>query len=125
MKTQRLVSLCTAVLAAGAFTACTDNDSASGDAIEVTSTNDECIVSVEEAPSGTLTFNVSNEGDKPTEFYLLGSDEQQIVGEVENIGPGLERKMVVTASEGDYFTSCKPGMTGDGIKAPFTVTHGD
>ena len=60
-----------------------------GDArtVAVTSTDDECEVSAAEAPSGTLTFNVTNDGSQVTEFYLLGEDGLRIVGEVENIGP--------------------------------------
>ena len=125
MNAQRLASMCAAVLALGALASCTDNDASTGDAIEVISTDDECKVATDEMAAGTLTFNVRNDGDKPTEFYLLGEDGQQIIGEVENIGPGLERKLVVIADEGSYITACKPGMTGDGIRAPFTVTEGD
>ena len=43
-----------------------------------------------------------------TEFYLLGEDGLRIVGEVENIGPGLARDLVVRAAPGKYFTACKP-----------------
>ena len=49
-------------------------------------------------------------------------DGQRIVGEVENIGPGLTRELRVSAPAGTYVTACKPGMTGDGIRADFTVT---
>ena len=74
------------------------------------------------APSGKLTFNVTNGGSEVTEFYLLGDDGLRIVGEVENIGPGISRDLVLTAPAGDYFTACKPGMVGDGIRADFEVT---
>ena len=57
-----------------------------------------------------------------TEFYLLAEDGLRIVGEVENVGPGLSRDLVVIAPEGKYFTACKPGMVGDGIRAGFEVT---
>ena len=74
-------------------------------------------------PSGTLTFSVTNTGSKVTEFYLLAEDGLRIVGEVENIGPGLTRDLVVSrAGRARYVTACKPGMTGDGIRADFTVT---
>ena len=52
------------------------------------------------APSGTLTFRVTNTGDDITEFYLLGEDELRVVGEVENVGPGLTRDLVVQAAPG-------------------------
>jgi iron uptake system component EfeO len=41
---------------------------------------------------------------------------------VENIGPGLSRDLVLAAPAGSYFTACKPGMVGDGIRAPFAVS---
>lgn len=94
-------------------------------AIAVTSTDDACEVSATEAQSGTLRFDVKNDGSKVTEFYLLGEDGLRIVGEVENIAPGLSRTLTVSAPEGTYFTACKPGMVGDGIRGEFTVTPGD
>jgi len=112
-----------------ALSACTENatGSESGDqrSISVTSTDDGCKVSATNAPAGTLTFDVTNSGSKVTEFYLLGEDGLRIVGEVENIGPGLTGKLVVSAPEGGYLTACKPGMTGEGIRAAFTVDHSD
>ena len=36
--------------------------------------------------------------------------------------PGLSRDLVLTAPAGAYFTACKPGMVGDGIRADFEVT---
>lgn len=106
------------VLAAG----CTTNTPADGQAISVTSSDEACEVSTTEAPSGTLTFQVTNAGQQVTEFYLLAEDGLRILGEVENIGPGLSRDLVVAAPPGDYKTACKPGMTGDGIQAGFTIT---
>ena len=116
-----------AVGAAGGFllalSGCTSNvtNDASG-AITVTSTDDACQVSAAEAPSGSVVFKVTNGGSQVTEFYLLGDDGLRIVGEVENIGPGLTRDLVLTAAPGTYFTACKPGMVGDGIRADFAVT---
>ncbi|WP_421740546.1 iron uptake system protein EfeO [Cellulomonas sp.] len=107
--------------------ACVPNDApepgASGSAgvLTVTSTADACDVSATEADSGTLRFSVSNEGDDVTEFYLLGDDGLRVISEVENVGPGLTRDLVVQVKPGSYFTACKPGMVGDGIRAEFTV----
>jgi iron uptake system component EfeO len=120
-----------AVLALGTFVvlvagACTDNSDRSGDgdgdgALTVSSTDDACEVSSAEAPSGNLQFSVKNDGSQVTEFYLLAEDGLRIIGEIENIGPGLTRPLVVTAAPGRYVTACKPGMVGDGIRADFTV----
>ncbi|WP_141012805.1 iron uptake system protein EfeO [Nocardioides sambongensis] len=114
-----------------ALAACTDNadsgDSADGDvrALTVASGDDACEVSAGSAPAGTLTFDVTNTGSDVTEFYLLGEDGLRIVGEVENIGPNLTKTLTVNAPEGDYFTACKPGMVGEGIRTGFAVTASD
>ncbi len=116
----RLLALASTVAFVGACTS-NDTDTERG-ALTVSSTSDGCEVSSDEAPSGNLVFEVTNDGSEVTEFYLLGADGLRIVGEVENIGPGLTRNLVVEAAPGEYFTACKPGMVGDGITAPFTVT---
>lgn len=97
-------------------------DGATAGVLTVDSSATGCTVSATQAPSGTLTFSVTNSGDDVTEFYLLGEDGLRVVSEVENIGPGLTRDLVVQARPGSYFTACKPGMVGDGIRAEFTVT---
>jgi iron uptake system component EfeO len=92
-------------------------------AITVDSSADACTVSAKTASSGTLRFEVTNSGDQVTEFYLLADDGLRIVGEVENVGPGISRDLVVQAQPGDYFTVCKPGMIGEGVgKTAFGVT---
>lgn len=117
-----------ALLLTGSLAGCTDNspaDAAGADgpaALSVAATDTECSVSATEAPSGTLSFEVTNSGDQVTEFYLLADDGLRIVGEVENIAPGLSRELVLTAPPGEYFTACKPGMVGEGIRDGFTVT---
>jgi iron uptake system component EfeO len=103
--------------------ACTDNSApAATGPIKVSSTNDACSVSTATTKSGNVTFAVQNDGDQVTEFYLLAEDGLRIVGEVENIGPGLSRNLVVTAPAGKYTTACKPGMQGEGIRSAFEVT---
>ena len=115
-----------ALLALGALalTGCTDNNAtASADgSIAVSASDDACTLATGTAAGGTLKFTVKNEGTKVNEFYLLAEDGLRIVGEVENIGPGVTRDLVVMAPEGSYFAACKPGMVGDGIRSPFTVT---
>ncbi|MET0990641.1 MAG: iron uptake system protein EfeO [Glaciihabitans sp.] len=122
-----------AVVTLLALSACVPNDpvatgpaagtTADSTAVSVTSGADSCTVSAAEAPSGTLAFTVSNTGSEVTEFYLLAEDGLRIVGEIENIGPGIRRDLVVQAAPGSYFTVCKPGMVGEGIgKTAFVVT---
>ena len=103
-----------------------NNPAATHTALTVDSSATDCAVSASEAPAGSIRFSVTNSGDQVTEFYLLAADGLRIVGEAENIGPGLSRDLVVQLDAGSYFTSCKPGMTGDGVgKAEFTVTKTD
>jgi iron uptake system component EfeO len=125
-----LVSSC-AVLGMPVLAGCTDNTSAGNSgaaasanprALTVQATDTECKLSATSAPSGALTFAVTNGGTKVTEFYLYGEDGMRIVGEVENIGPGITRELVVKVEPGSYITACKPGMAGDGIRAPFSVS---
>ena len=120
------------VLGLPALAACTENvpsgggdDAGSPRSVTVSSTDSACDLSTTEAPAGTLSFDVSNAGSQVTEFYLLGEDGLRIVGEVENIGPNLDRQLVVNAPAGTYVTACKPGMKGEGIRAAFTVTKSD
>ena len=110
--------------------ACTDNakpaaadDSGNPRTIAVDANDTRCTLSAAQAPSGTLHFTVKNTGNKVTEFYLLASDGLRILGEVENIGPGLSRDLVLSAAPGSYVTACKPGMVGDGIRTQFAVSN--
>ena len=126
--------LCTstcAVLGLPLLAACTNNAPAEKPgaggapnprALTVQATDTECKLSATSAPSGTLTFAVTNGGSKVNEFYLYGEDGKQIIGEVENIGPGISRELVLKVTPGSYITACKPGMSGEGIRAPFSVS---
>ncbi len=126
MKSAVPALVCAALLAVAG---CTDNAPAAsgtaGDArtLSVTSSDTGCTLSAVTAPSGPLTFAVTNTGTAVTEFYLLAADGLRIVGEVENIGPGITRELVLSAPAGGYFSACKPGMAGEGIRAAFQVTE--
>jgi iron uptake system component EfeO len=93
-----------------------------GGPIRVTATDTTCELSATTAPAGTITFEVTNSGSKVNEFYVYAEGDR-IVGEVENITPGLSRELKVEVTEpATLTTACKPGMVGDGIRAPFIVT---
>ncbi|GAA3999715.1 peptidase M75 family protein [Allokutzneria multivorans] len=112
-----------AALALVSLSAC-GSPAGDGGPIAVRATDTECAVAKTTTGAGTITFEVANKGTKVTEFYLYAEGDR-IMGEVENIGPGLTRKLNVEVSEGGkYTTACKPGMKGDGIRAAFTVTGG-
>jgi len=90
--------------------------------IAVKASDTACEVSRTEAPAGTVQFTVTNSGNKVNEFYVYAEGDR-IMGEVENVAPGLTRTFHVDLSEpGSYQTACKPGMVGDGIRAAFNVT---
>ena len=114
-----LVALGTMLLAG----ACTDNDTSGGDgAVKVSSSDNSCTLSGTQAEAGNVVFQVTNDGSEVTEFYLLAQDGLRVFGEVENIGPGITRNMVVQVGAGSYLANCKPGMSGEGIRVPFAVT---
>ncbi len=114
------------LLPAAAGCSLTESNKTSGEGddttINVESSADACELSTTEAPAGNVVFKIENTGSKVTEFYLYAKDGMRIVGEIENIGPGLSRDLVVRAAPGTYVTACKPGMSGKGIRADFTVT---
>ncbi|WP_018335325.1 iron uptake system protein EfeO [Actinomycetospora chiangmaiensis] len=127
MSARPVLATLAATLAAVVVSGCTSTatpQSAPGQPgpISVTASDTSCDLSAATAPAGTVSFTIRNAGSKVTEFYLYGAGDR-IIGEVENIGPGLTRPLTVEVPQGGtYTTACKPGMLGDGLRAPFTVT---
>ena len=91
------------------------------DTVTVAATDDACDVASTELPAGTHSFAVTNSGAQVTEFYVYAEGDR-VMGEVENIAPGLTRELLVELPAGSYQTACKPGMVGDGIRSDLTVT---
>ncbi|MDT5210240.1 MAG: iron uptake system component EfeO [Mycobacterium sp.] len=129
MKCHSSIAIATAALAGLALTGCqakeeakpTDPGKSPAD-ITVTASDTACELSDTEVTTGPSTFVITNNGNRVTEFYVYG-DGERVMGEVENISPGLQRKLVVQLSEpGTYQTACKPGMVGDGLRADFKVS---
>ena len=131
MKFESSAAVLAAALAAFALTSCqaeeaapasADGGSAAPAEITVEASDTSCTLSGTEGKTGANTFVITNNGNKVTEFYVYGEGER-VMGEVENISPGLERTLIVQLSQpGTYQTACKPGMIGDGIRGDFTVT---
>ncbi len=99
--------------------------STSGTDVTVSAGDDTCTVSETELSAGTTTFAVTNDGASVTEVYVYGEKDgafTTVVGEVENIGPGIERDLDVDLAAGRYEVACKPGQKGDGIRQEITVT---
>lgn len=116
-----LAALGVVSLALVSLSACASEDSAGGKGLTVEATDSSCEVSKTELDAGPSTFKVTNKGSKVTEFYVYAKGDR-IMGEVENIGPGLSRNLVVDLEKGTYEGACKPGMVGDGIRQKLTVT---
>jgi iron uptake system component EfeO len=92
--------------------------------VDVTATDEACDLSDSSLAAGTTTFTITNNGSSVTEFYVYSAGDK-IEGEVENIGPGLQRDLVVDLVAGTYEAACKPGMTGDGIRETIHVIGSD
>ncbi|MGI8648614.1 MAG: peptidase M75 [Acidimicrobiales bacterium] len=114
-----LAAAVTAVALLGACAFKSSNEANS--TIVVSATDSQCDVARTQTKAGTVKFNVKNEGSAVTEFYVYAVGDR-IMGEVENIGPGLSRNFLVELPAGTYQTACKPGMKGNGIRGAFTVT---
>ena len=75
--------------------------------LEVAFTSAGCPRSVS-TKAGPTTFVVTNDGaDNVSEFEILKDD--RILGEVENVVPGLTREFTLTLKEGTYVTYCPGG----------------
>jgi iron uptake system component EfeO len=126
LRTTRFVVVGAAVAAALTSLAACGKDSppttSGGDGkIAVTATDTECKVARADSSAGSVRFAVTNNGNKVTEFYVYAEGDR-VMGEVENIAPGVTRELLVDLEAGSYQTACKPGMSGKGLRNAFTVT---
>jgi iron uptake system component EfeO len=133
VKLNSSIAVAAAALAGLALTSCQAKEPEKTDAgnsanpsapaqITVDASDAACQLSGTEGGTGANTFVITNSGTKVTEFYVYGEGER-VMGEVENISPGLQRKLIVQlGGPGTYQTACKPGMIGDGIRGDFKVT---
>ncbi len=127
------IALATAAVTALLATGCTDNvdDAAStaGSASTAkpvfTITDSGCSLSTSTLPGGVVTVTIKNTGSVPNEFEILTENKLQIVGEKENVGPGVTTTFTTALEQGTYYTACKPNMVGalKGVQK-LTVTAG-
>jgi len=118
---KRTLTLAAVVLLPFSLASCADEPTAEDGKIAVGATDSDCELSSTDLEAGPTTFTVTNTGSKVTEFYVYAEGDR-IMGEVENVGPGLSRDLVVDLTKGTYEGACKPGMIGDGIRQTITVT---
>jgi iron uptake system component EfeO len=125
MRTSRFVASAAAgLLAVAGLAGCGDGGDkkdAKGGPIAVKATDTACEVGVTEVEAGQVTFTITNSGSKVNEFYVYAAGDR-VMGEVENIAPGLSRELRVELTPGTYETACKPGMIGRGIRGALKVT---
>ncbi|MFI6759035.1 iron uptake system protein EfeO [Micromonospora sp. NPDC050417] len=126
MRTTRFVALAAAGALAGVGLAgCGAKDDGgkdtAGGAVAVKATDTACEVGSTTVGAGTVVFNVTNSGAKVTEFYVYAAGDR-VMGEVENVVPGISRELRVELPAGTYETACKPGMIGKGIRGALTVS---
>ena len=125
MNRSPLFAAATATLLAGvALTGCTakEDTATTGTGTNAAGAPSEVTVTATDTTCELSATAVTNNGNKVTEFYVYGEGER-VMGEVENISPGLSRTLIVQLTEpGTFQTSCRPGMVGDGIRSDFTVT---
>jgi len=102
--------------------ACGSSDEGSSDttgAVDVVSTNDACTPARTTFAPGKVKLAIKNDGSSATELYVYEDDK--VLTEVENVGPGTSRSLTADLKAGKaYRLSCKPG--GNEIKVPLTVT---
>src|SRR4051794_17757949 len=96
--------------------ACGGGSSSSSDkdqTIAVTLTDAGCDPSSISAKAGPATFKVSNKSSSAvTEFEIMSGDK--IIGEIENVAPGLTKTFSIRLKAGNYDTNCPGGKTAKG-----------
>jgi plastocyanin len=102
-----------------ALTACSTESADS--TVEVTGTDDSCVIAQDVVEAGRVGFEFTNESSKVNELYVLKANGDTL-GEVENVTTGTSRTLTVDLVAGDYLVRCKPGQSGDGFESAFTVT---
>jgi iron uptake system component EfeO len=119
VRTGLLAATCVAV--ALALAGCGDGDgekSAKGRSVDVKLTDAGCEPADLRLAAGPTTFEVANDGaDAVTEFEILDGD--RILGEVENVAPGLSGHFSLTLKPGRFTMYCPGGKTERG---PLVVT---
>jgi iron uptake system component EfeO len=122
MRSYRMLALGGGLLIATGFAASgcakTDKPVAGAKVVNVTMTDAGCKPDTATAPAGPMTFTLKNtNASKPTEVELLRGDV--ILGEKENLTPGLSGAFSLNLSAGDYTLYCP---NADTEKSTFTVT---
>lgn len=87
--------------------------------VSVTNSATTCDVVPSTVEAGNVVFSVQNTGSTSSEFSVLGPDGNP-TGQLEDLGPGEARDLVVSFEAGSYTAVCGAGE--DAIRQSFTVT---
>jgi high-affinity iron transporter len=102
-----VVSICGLLVVLTGCGSKSDADKVGSKRVEVTFTDEGCPASLE-VPAGPTTFVVTNGGGGAvSEFEIL--DGQKVLGEVENVAPGVPGEFSLTLRPGSYVTYCPGG----------------
>lgn len=112
----RLTLACSALLALGAC----GGGSSTAATTTVVATDTTCKPSTTTFEPGSHTFELKNDGSKESELYVYGPNDK-IVGEVEHVGPGTSRRVVVDLTTGDFQLACKADGASGGVRVPILV----
>jgi uncharacterized cupredoxin-like copper-binding protein len=105
---------------ASALAAPTPASSDDSGVVNVTASEYQFEPSTITARPGEVTFRVSNGGSEKHSFEIFKGD--QVVDEIEGLGPGVERDLTVTLAAGSYSAVCTlPGHEEAGMMATLTV----
>jgi iron uptake system component EfeO len=124
-----VVALATVATACGK-----DDDTSSSDSgaktavIEASITDNGCDPANISAKAGPTTFKVSNAGTSAVSEFEILDEKGKILGEIENITPGIEREFTLTLKPGTYVTYCPGGRKEKGtleVAESGTGTIGD
>ena len=118
-RTTMLAAAAALSLALAACGSSTKTGTSGGDDVQITLTDAGCDPAKLELPAGPTTFEVRNEDAADvSEFEIL--DGGRVLGEVENLTPGLSGTFSLTLKPGTFTTACPGGDTA--AEGKLTVT---
>jgi len=96
-----------------------EDPAARGNVVEVTITDDRCTAEPDTVAAGSATFEVTNDGASAVTEAELVNAGGRILGERENLTPGLGSSFSLEVAPGTYSIQCPNAAT---ELTPFTVT---
>ena len=96
-----------------------EGPAAGGNVVQVTMTDDGCTAEPNTVAAGSATFQVTNDGASAVTEAELVNAGGRILGERENLTPGLEADFSLDVQPGTYSIQCPNAST---ELTPFTVT---